>query len=397
MSGVTGDIKKLFNFKYKTRNDSITDQYNRVYMVKAMLVAAFLTGMKWYKDPIRCVIPKNMDSSTLSSYGPESCWINGFYVYKELRHLQNFQGYYGLPNRAEQNGTNIYSGRPCVANKHDTSCKPLTKMFYLQYQWFPFYLATLALLFYLPYIWHRYVNNDLLTLKSCIKSQSPDIDDIVHNYFSNYINAPNQQNMKIILNIMIKVSYLLVNVLSFVFTDSVLNGDFRRFGTNWIRWSLLRNSMAHNYVGLRTTIKPGEMLLPTFGFCDIMEMGADKIHHVGNNLTSVCELSQHVLYHYVLMAIWFLLVLGMVVSVIGIGLLLFQYIYRTVMFGKCEVAAMRVFSVLTIRQGEYLDFIRKKNVPVYGALIRKLYAAKFGSRASSEAESTMKEMESPNL
>ena len=48
MSGVTGDIKKLFNFKYKTRDDSVSDQYNRVFMVKAMLVASFLTGMSWY-------------------------------------------------------------------------------------------------------------------------------------------------------------------------------------------------------------------------------------------------------------------------------------------------------------------------------------------------------------
>ena len=48
MSNIAGDIKKLFNFKYKTRNDSISDQYNRVYMVKAMMVAAFLTGMNWY-------------------------------------------------------------------------------------------------------------------------------------------------------------------------------------------------------------------------------------------------------------------------------------------------------------------------------------------------------------
>ena len=47
MSGVTGDIKRLFNFKYKSRNDSITDQFNRVLMMKIMLVAAFLTGMNW--------------------------------------------------------------------------------------------------------------------------------------------------------------------------------------------------------------------------------------------------------------------------------------------------------------------------------------------------------------
>ena len=48
MSGITGDIKKLFKFKYKSRDDDATDQYNRLFMVKVMLVAAFLTGMNWY-------------------------------------------------------------------------------------------------------------------------------------------------------------------------------------------------------------------------------------------------------------------------------------------------------------------------------------------------------------
>jgi len=47
MAGVVGDIKKLFKFKYKSRADSPTDQYHRLFMTRALLVGTFLTGMKW--------------------------------------------------------------------------------------------------------------------------------------------------------------------------------------------------------------------------------------------------------------------------------------------------------------------------------------------------------------
>ncbi|XP_057309781.1 innexin inx3-like [Hydractinia symbiolongicarpus] len=393
MSGVTGDIKKLFNFKYKTRNDSITDQYNRVYMVKAMMVAAFLTGMKWYKDITTCVIPGKMDSSTLQKYGPEACWINGFYVYKELRDRQNYMGYYGLPDEAAQNGTDIFTGLPCVADHTNPNCQPMTKMFFLQYQWFPFYVAALGFLYYLPYILFRYVNNDLITLKESIKSQKPNIDDIVNNYFSNVVNTPNQQNMRVLANILVKFSYLMANVLTFVFTNSLLNGEFNSFGSEWMNWSKKTNEEAHNYIGMRHLIKPGEKLLPTFAFCDILERGQDIKHQLVNEVTSLCELSQHVLYHYVLLALWFLIIIGILVSIVGMIELFISYLLRKSMFGKEEVAAQRVFGTLTSRQGEYLDFIKKKNVPIYGELIRKLYADKFGSSSSSEVDGSSKEAE----
>lgn len=48
MSGLTKDIKNLFKFKFKTRHDFLTDQYHRLFMTRAMLVAAFVTGLNWY-------------------------------------------------------------------------------------------------------------------------------------------------------------------------------------------------------------------------------------------------------------------------------------------------------------------------------------------------------------
>jgi len=371
MSGITGDLKKLFNFKYKVRNDSPTDQYNRMFMVKALLAAAFLTGLSWYKDTIKCIIPKTADGA-VAGYAPQACWINGLFIYDELRERTNYAGYYGIPNELDANGT-FKDGFTCVANPGNDQCEPMTKMFYLQFQWFPFFLAILAFLYYLPYLCFRYVNNDLFSLKDSIKSQSPNLDDISKNYFDRAINPLSRQNFKIVANIVIKIGYLLVNVLVFVFTDGVLNGDFKNYGTSWINWSSLENEDAYNYVDIRKFVKAGERLLPSFALCDVLEVGMDIKHTLINKHRFVCELSQHVLYQYVLMALWFLMVIGMVVSIIGIIMQLVGYVTRSFKFANEENAARRVFETLSIREGEYLSFIRKKNVPIYGELVRKLY------------------------
>ena len=46
-ANITDEIRKLLKFKFKKRFDSITDQFNRVYMTSALLAAAFLTGLDW--------------------------------------------------------------------------------------------------------------------------------------------------------------------------------------------------------------------------------------------------------------------------------------------------------------------------------------------------------------
>jgi len=394
MSNVTGDIKKLFNFKYKTRNDSVTDQFNRVFMVKAMLVAAFLTGMNWYKDDIKCIVPKHMDTSSIAGFGGQACWINGFYVYEQLRHKENFHGYYGIPMDLNHNGTDNY-GKTCEAAPGKSDCKAMEKKFYLQYQWFPFYIAMLAVLYYAPYIMFGYVNNDLITLRKTIKNQKANVEDIVANYFPAKANPRN--NFRVVLNIGVKLVYLFVNVFAFLATDSVLNGEFRGFGNSWVNWSKLTNSEAHNYLGIREFLKPGEVLLPTFGFCDVLELGQDVKYGLTNDYHLMCEISQHVLYHYVLIAIWFAMIFGIVASVVGFIELLIRMALRSFFFAKEEEAAMKVFKHLPIRQQEYLDFVRKKNVPVYGKLIRVLYHSRFGGDSGSSKADTSSEIAETGL
>ena len=288
-----------------------------------------------------------------------------------MRDIKNFEGYYGIPKNLQFNGI-TKDQETCFAKPKSKNCIPMEKMFYLQYQWFPFYMAALAILYYIPYLMFRIANEDMASLKTAIKPEKADLNEIVRSYFTRSVNSPKRQYMRIVLNVLVKICYLIPSVLSLVFTDNLLNGEYIRFGKKWMKWSELPNNVAHNYVGIRKIIKPGEMLLPTFGLCDVLELGQDIKYRLANTHTVVCEISQHVLYHYVLMALWFLFIIGMVVSCIGIISLLISYVLRSVSFANSDAATRRVYESLSLREAEYLDFIRKNNVPYYGQLIRKL-------------------------
>ena len=96
----------------------------------------------------------------------DACWINGFYVYADLKHVQNSLGYYGIPTDVSLDG--IYAnGKYCATVNQqgllNEDCTPLTKTFFLQYQWYPFFLASLAFLFYLPYMAFTLASNDTVS------------------------------------------------------------------------------------------------------------------------------------------------------------------------------------------------------------------------------------------
>ena len=278
--------------------------------------------------------------------------------------------YYGLPNALAENGVKS-DGSLCDADK-DENCRPMEKTFYLQYQWFPFYVAAIGFLFYLPYILFRYINTDLISLKGTIKAVEVDIESVVKNYFNYQINPPLRMRLRIIANIAVKICYLLVNIIAFVVTDSLLNGDFRRYGSEWIAWSKGSNERAYDYTQSRQRIKPGEVLLPTFGICDVLELGKDVKHELLNKHKFVCEISQNVLYQYVLILLWFLYVFGMVVSCVGLIMQIVDHLITTACFLSQGSQAKKVYQSLTLRECEYLEYVRKKNMPVYGKLIRKL-------------------------
>ena len=46
----------------------------------------------------------------------------------------------------------------------------------------------------------------------------------------------------------------------------------------------------------RSFVDAGELLLPTFGYCDVLEEWVDIKHSVVNEHKLLCEISQHILY-----------------------------------------------------------------------------------------------------
>ena len=278
--------------------------------------------------------------------------------------------YYGLPNALAEDGVRP-DGTLCQVSE-DKDCTPMEKTFYLQYQWFPFYVAAIGFLFYLPYIFFRYINSDLISLKGTIKAVEVDIESVVKNYFNYQINPPLRMRLRIVANIGVKIDYLLVNIIAFVVTDSLLNGDFRRYGNEWIAWSKGSNERAYDYTQSRQQIKPGEILLPTFGICDVLELAKDVKHELLNKHRFVCEISQNVLYHYVLILLWFLYIFGMIVSCVGLITQIINHLITKTCFLSQGSQAKKVYQSLTLRECEYLEYVRKNNLPVYGKLIRKL-------------------------
>ena len=58
MAGViASDIKDLITINIKHRHDDLSDQYNRVFMVKLCLVSSLIMSVSWFKDSIKCIVP----------------------------------------------------------------------------------------------------------------------------------------------------------------------------------------------------------------------------------------------------------------------------------------------------------------------------------------------------
>ena len=124
------------------------------------------------------MIPTNSRHS--KEFYQAACWISGFYIFEEMRgHRIDKSGYFGMPQRVDFDGINQETGRLCLTkdfNHENSLCKPMTKVYYLHYQWFHVYMAALGIFFYLPYIAFRIVNEDLINLKKHIKHRATSKD-----------------------------------------------------------------------------------------------------------------------------------------------------------------------------------------------------------------------------
>merc|ERR1712168_1619708 len=84
------------------------------------------------------------------------------------------------------NGTeDLCTVQPNLHEKPNENCIPLQKTFYLQYQWMAFFVASLAIIYYLPYVLFCKVNDDLISLRRNLKTDKTPAETIMKNFFKN--------------------------------------------------------------------------------------------------------------------------------------------------------------------------------------------------------------------
>lgn len=165
---LVNEFKQILSIRIKTRQDSFFDHYTRILLPKILLMSSLVIGMNWFTDEVTCLLPSYVSFS--STFVSDACWINGFYIYRSLTNTSlNEIGYYGIPIDSKFDGM-YKNGRLCSSIDHngirDEHCLIMEKTFYLQYQWFPFLLISLMLLFYLPRVMFKWNNEDLVSSTS---------------------------------------------------------------------------------------------------------------------------------------------------------------------------------------------------------------------------------------
>ena len=190
--------------------------------------------------------------------------------------------------------------------------------------------------------------------------------------------------VRVIANFFIKLLYVAVNVSTFIVLHGMLQFQFRDYGINWARWA--RNNAVYTLdYNARTEPTPGNKMLPTFGLCELHEARLDATNEYVNQVKMICEISANVLYQYIFIAIWFLLIISITMSCIGVIINIAGHLIHVVCLSQSETSSKYIYRFLTFRECEYLEFIRRKNLSVYGSVIRALVKRKAGEYHESSA------------
>jgi len=356
-------------------------------MTKMCIVFSAVIGCNYFSDKVSCIVT-NSDGMGGDFVG-SACWIQGFYIYKELRHRLKECSYYGIPRNMDYDGIDkngVLCSTQDRASDAITTCTPMEKQYYLQYQYMPFLTAAFAMLFYLPYNVFKITNSDLASLKTSVKDEAMTADGIVEGYFNYRTNSRKRMRYRCIMVVLVKVLYLLANLIAFLCCDGLLNGDYANYGSKMLAWSSLGNSEAHDHnLKIRAEPKPGNHLLPTMGYCDVQEASRDVRNTRINYHKILCEISPHVLYQYVLLVFWFLLVIGIVLSVFGIVMALVGHAVNFLVFMNAQDHSRALYKRMTTREVDYLEFIRKKNMTLYSDVLTKLRDERLGGNGGEKA------------
>lgn len=263
---VLGTLKDILTVSFKQRHDSYSDQFNRIFMTKMLLIASIVIGVDYFSDQVNCMIPK--DAKHSKEFFNAACWITGFYIFDEMTTRLHESAYFGIPRRVDYDGINKLTNDLCqTRNQHDgriLDCLPMTKVYYLHFQWMPVYMGSLSMLFYLPYVAFRIANSDLISLKKELKRPTDDTNQIIRNYFNYSVNSLCQLRVRIWWNVMVKLTYVFLGLSAFYITDYLLLGKYLTFGTDYLTWYQQNNTLRHVHVRNSVRANAGMYLLTLF-------------------------------------------------------------------------------------------------------------------------------------
>ena len=175
------------------------------------------------------------------------------------------------------------------------------------------------------------------------------------------------------MNILVKLCYLAINLGVFYLSDHLLNGHYRMYGKQWIQWSVLSNQEAFHYK-TGSSVKPGNLLLPSFGFCEIFEASVSETFKYENKSRFICEISLNIMYQYIFVILWFFMLTGIFISVCGVAQNIAAHIITVMFFTRDEAQTPRsLFNVVSLRECEYLSVIRRHNNQLYRDVLERLY------------------------
>ncbi|XP_066918022.1 innexin inx3-like [Clytia hemisphaerica] len=402
MHALTESVWEVITWKSKTPYDAASDQYTRIFMPKLFIISSLVMGFSYFNDKLNCMVSARLHE--LKEFVQETCWIQGFYIYQEMHTRLNESSYYGIPEYNGYDGV-TKAGQLCSmldrAGGKNIACNEMTKRYFLHYQWLPFFVCSMAILYFFPYLIFRAGNSDIISLVDLVLTGNmKDVDKLVNNYFNYKINSKLKMRIIIWFNLVLKFLYIGINFAGFFLTDFTMDSLFIDYGAAWWEWNKVPNSIAHDIV--KTGIpKPGDRFLPSVGICEVHEALNDKRGVYIDKHKVICEVSQNIRYQYIFIILWFFFATGVLISTLG----LFHLIYSTLkaMFvvynPTCyeEELRERISEQLTLREIEYLEKIRLMDMTMYGEVIRELYRYKpglqtikrFNESATSDSVSLM--------
>ena len=173
-------------------------------------------------------------------------------------------------------------------------------------------------------------------------------------------------------NVLCKGLYCMVNIVALLATNACLDGKFLSLGTEMSSWNALDNNAMLDYTATRSTFRAGDRMLPAYGICEVLELAQDVKHSLYNRHKFVCEISQNVLYQYTLFFLWFCLVIGLLISFVGFIWTIVEQWSVAFSSHNEETKAVAKEVALSLRECQYLEYIRKKNYAVYKDLLKNL-------------------------